>query len=534
LQSTTQNRLTPLLLPGILELSRRARYFSFHAYLLDCYRQRRYPAETNALSRFIKAREWDYGLAVLLCPHHCGSVPVGASKLRTVMAHAGPPYPRDESVESLNGGYGLYYRSPMAEFGIVARARTLLGGTPIPIDVLYDNDRARRLADTFRAAVSATAYVRDDWMATSAPLPEDVLVEYGTAACLCQLAEHPEEREAVHEAMFGYLPADLATAPAPSPSLDGGTELAPTDGMPALSGTSAVDQRRRSVAHYLTLLDATPALVADQGAYREALWSPPAPRSAEHARVAGQWAGLVAKDVWQEALASVWSEFTRAGPDASYVVYGRPLTWEETQELARAMLSGPPALEANQLTTDLAAAIRGGVTGLLGRVPGPLPAARVEELRAETARLDSATSGLVVMLELFDRAAHQSGLGWQESASIGSAWQPSVRAALAALGHHLAQGPTVADTLWWLVQEFIFDVHQRIAYSKLPEHTFRFCWEEGRVRFYDNGTGRFPLAAIRWETLASLTKDLGLWGPDATGSPVLTARGQAFVAEVLG
>src|SRR6478735_4516530 len=63
LQTTTQDRLMPRLLPGILELSRRARYFSFHAFLLDKYRTLRMPADGNSLSTFIKAREWEYGLA---------------------------------------------------------------------------------------------------------------------------------------------------------------------------------------------------------------------------------------------------------------------------------------------------------------------------------------------------------------------------------------------------------------------------------------------------------------------------------------
>lgn len=40
LQTTTQDRLMPLLLPDILELSRRARYFTFHAFLLAEYRDR--------------------------------------------------------------------------------------------------------------------------------------------------------------------------------------------------------------------------------------------------------------------------------------------------------------------------------------------------------------------------------------------------------------------------------------------------------------------------------------------------------------
>lgn len=79
LQTTTQDRLMPRLLPGILELSRRARYFSLHAFLLDLYRSLRLPADGNSLSTFIKAREWEYGLAVLMCPHGCDSSPVGAS-----------------------------------------------------------------------------------------------------------------------------------------------------------------------------------------------------------------------------------------------------------------------------------------------------------------------------------------------------------------------------------------------------------------------------------------------------------------------
>jgi hypothetical protein len=139
LQTTTTDRLMPLLLPGILELSRRARYLSFHAYMLDRYLQLfgKGMVDKDSQSAFIKAREWELGLAVLHCPHECGSVPVGAQALRSVVGHEDPPYRRGESVESSYGGYGLYYRSPMADLGLVARAGTLLGDSPIPIDVLY-------------------------------------------------------------------------------------------------------------------------------------------------------------------------------------------------------------------------------------------------------------------------------------------------------------------------------------------------------------------------------------------------------------
>ena len=72
LQTTTQDRLMPLLLPGILELSRRARYFAFHAFLLDEYKGRRLPADGKSLATFIRRREWELGLAVQRCPNECG------------------------------------------------------------------------------------------------------------------------------------------------------------------------------------------------------------------------------------------------------------------------------------------------------------------------------------------------------------------------------------------------------------------------------------------------------------------------------
>lgn len=521
----------PRLLPGILELSRQARYFSFHAYLLDKYRELRLPADGNSLSTFIKAREWEYGLAVLNCPHGCESGPVGAQSLRGIVSNREPPYPRGQSVESPFGGYGLYYRSPLAELGIVARAGTLLGDTPITVDVLYDTDRARKLASTFGDAVAATEYATT-WMLTTDPIPRDVLVEYARVACLCQLRKRPTERDAVHDALFGEdLDTPSAPASAVTPSGDPAVSEDDAPDVAAVAPGAAVTQRRRSVAHYLTLIDADPHVVDDEGAYREALWAPPSYRSADHERVAGQWAGLVAKDVWQDALCSIWSEFCRAGVGASLTGQGEGLKWDQVRSIAREMVGGPPALTADLATTDLVAGIaNGGIT-----LPGAdvsVSDAPLEMLRAATDARDTATSGLIVILELHRRASDRTDPGWILSSNVGSGWQPSLATVLNALTTHLSEAPTVADTLWWIVHRFIVSVHERIAYSKLPEHTFRFRWEDGRVRFFSNGIGRFPLAAIRNQPLSRLTADLDLWDRDYNGA-VLTDRGRAFIEETL-
>lgn len=533
LQTTTQDRLMPQLLPGILELSRRARYFSFHAFLLAEYRDRRLPTDSKSLWAFIKRREWEYGLAAQRCPR-CDSSPVGARRLGGLAAGPGP-FARGESVESPLGGYGLYYRSPMVELGIVAKAGTLLGGQPIAIDVLYDTDRARRLAATFKAAVEGTAYYqRAMW--TADDLSAEVIDEFAEAACLCRLRDRPDERAAVHDALFGADPPDagLAAVVTGEEGEPSGADDAPP--ARAVIPEQGVVQRRRSVGHYLTLIEADPWVVASETAYREALWSPPEPRSDAHAVVAGQWAGLIAKDVWQEAICSAWSEFCRAGLARTRDL-GRGLTWEETRAVTASLTGGPPTLDAASPTAALANRLAAETLTMPDGDGAEVnvAAARLEELRGLTDWLDTASSGLVVLLELARRMDGRSGQGWEQAAHLASGWQPSVAAVAAGLRTHLGESPTVADTLWWMVSRFVIPVHERIAYSKLPEFTFRFRWEDGLLRFYDHGTGRFPLAAIRYEPLASLTWDLGMWDEtDNDDRPVvLTERGQAFTGEAL-
>jgi len=97
---------------------------------LDEYRRRRLAADSTSLSTFIKRRSGSLASLSSLARTNAAR-PVGADRLRPLMRHSPPPYDRGESVKSAFGGYGLYYRSPLADIGIVARAGTLLGDRPI-------------------------------------------------------------------------------------------------------------------------------------------------------------------------------------------------------------------------------------------------------------------------------------------------------------------------------------------------------------------------------------------------------------------
>ena len=461
---------------------------------------------------FIRQREWEFGLAVQRCPRTCGSSPVGARRLGN-QAAGGGPFPRGESVESTLGGYGLYYRTPLAECGIVAREGTLLGEEAIPIDVLRPTDRARALAEGFRTAVEHTAYYRHAMVSTG-PIPADTIDELAAVSCLCRLTDRPAERAAIHAALFDV------------------------DGQPAQDETSpeivGMRQRQSSVAHYLTLVRDDPAIVESEPAFREAMWSHPTILSPRHARVAGEWAGLMAKDVWQEALCSVWSQFCRDGLALTREL-GRGLTWWETRRLSDSLASGPMAVSASRPTADLDGPITTGkvTMAIPGRPDQPVGSAPLESIREWTHVTDSAMSGLVTILELARRMGSRSGPGWQTSTHMASVWQPSVAAVVAGLQAHLAQDPTLGETMWWVVSHFVLPVHEHIAYSKLPEMTFRFRWVDGLLTFYDHGIGRFPLAAVRDEPLASLTRDLGFWADHPDTPATLTDSGRQFIDQVL-
>ena len=68
--------------------------------------------------------------------------------------------------------------------------------------------------------------------------------------------------------------------------------------------------------------------------------------------------------------------------------------------------------------------------------------APLEQLRELTNRLDTAASGLVVLLELARRMERRSGAGWEQASHIASGWQPSVAAVAAGLRTHLDDDPS--------------------------------------------------------------------------------------------
>jgi hypothetical protein len=500
LQTITTDRIMPRLLPGILALSDRARYISFHTFLLARYAQQRRAATQGALSHYIKSREYEYALAVELC-RRCTSGPVGANRAGPAVRSEAASFPRNESVDSHLGGYGLYYRSPLRTLGLVAPAGTPIhDGGVTPVDVLWPgSQRAERLAEHFGDAIAGTRYL-SEFIDGIEPIPSEVLREYGQRACLCRLDEYPAEQAALREAFF-------------EPS----AEQHPED----------VASRREGFALWLDLRRATAAVENDDGLRRTVWQELTAGKlgTRSHRRAIERWAGLAAKDFVQEAITNLWVE---AGPAMAGADRGDGLGANDLLEvvdgLAVRVLVAPNGETLPSGPEQSTTVFRDAVLAATRDVTLP-------DLAAWARDEATTLAGASLLFAIIDRIPPPATVGeaWLEIAGLNGERQPGPLAIAQRLTRHLTGGPHLRDTILWLLRAFVLRPHETIAYSKLPEFTFRFRHEGGRLRFYPLSFARFGLNNIRASTLASLSTDLGLATTDPSGRR-LTPEGDQLIA----
>ena len=512
LQTITLDRIMPILLPGILVLSRRARYLTFFPFLLKEYERLRLDPTNEGLSEFVKQREFEYALAVQLCPNGCGGIPAGAvGKDRAAPAInqlVGDAVPRQESVKSFLGGYGLYYRSPLIDLGLVVPKGTIVGEQVTPVDVLARDERAQALAGAFGEAIADTAYMREHMLGTD-PVPVSALREFAERACLCRLGAFPDEQRLLREALF-ETPAGQA-------------EVVERD----------FDQRRRSFALFLRELEGAPEVRGSNAAFRHAIWEDFAgePTGTEALmQTRAQWGSLVAKEYLQEAISCVFAPFWRLGLGTQDA---EGLTADELDALIVGPLlgQGPLTIGETHVSYD-------------GQLPTSTVSAAVEEasaalslegLRAWAIAEETAIAGLALALALVARLPDRETAPseWVRIGLQHSDRQPALLGFVYLLEQHLDEQPTLAETLRWFTRRLVIAAHEQIAYSKLPDFTFRFRWEAGRLRFYPIGEGRFELADMRRASMSTLSEDIGLWKDDAD-SAALTEQGRQFVARMFG
>jgi hypothetical protein len=507
LETITTDRIVPRLVPGILALSTRARYLSFHLFLIDEYARRKLPPDPTVQSDFIRRREWEYGAAVLLCSNpRCtlDPAPIGSSTLRPVLRSGDDMLPRNYSVESNLGGYGLYYRSPLRDLQLTAPRGTPMGDRPIPIDIVA-GQRGRAIATALRARLEGSEYYASHFMGDD-PVPLNVLRDLNRRACLCRLIESPEERRLIQSAV-----------------LEGHEGLDPT----------GVTARRRAFAMALRMLNSHPEVATREPAFREATWAALAQLRGwddPWADAVGRWAALHGKEYMQSALCLLWIATNRLG--RQHMPAGGFWPQDFDRLVRDAMLPGStdrlgPSTINPAGTTPTEDFLREAADLTAGMT--------LEAVMTWSRAAEPVIGGLVLLSALRARLSLADGAptssGWRDVGLENGFFQPGLLMFFRELDRHLQGAPALADTLSWIVRRSLLLPHDRIATGKLPDFTFRFRQESGRLRFYSRPGLDFPMADSRHGALFSIGHDLGLW-ERIEGGGRLTARGRSLVAEV--
>lgn len=526
LGSVSSDQILPTLSPGINVLTIHPRYFSFYVFLLDEYWRRDLPRSAEAFSRFYRLRECIFSIGASLCEqpeHDRVTTIVGAQKTEGLARRALPAYdPGFNYIKSDLGGYGLYYRSVMAELEVIYPG----GPKPLPYPLDVPSKHGKAIAAAFRRAIQHTRYYRDYFDHPDQPVPREVVQEYTHAACLCQLQrEDAPDRKLLLDTFLHGGDARAAAA------------------------------RRETLRLFLDLIAQTDGSAVDQNAFRQLLlfgaemggatYTPQEPVALTYRR----WRLYQAREYYAFALNGLWWHLCDWGIAEQGDL--RPLPIEAFHEHIRGLLTfdplahqlgmAAPGLGPNASFARLLSWLRSTVGAdepdfdALCLLDAPIHEHRLYTLAYDEASNDPQIF-VPAMLALLALTYLRFGMParWLEPdwpiAQMGADGRLSLDGFVKSLHHRLTrQAPTIADVARWLYDEYIIQQHLTIATSKLPENTFRFQREGHRLRFV-NLYNSLQFNDSRFDALSTTLHELGLCGDLQLASHPLTTDGAQLLA----
>jgi len=523
LGSVSSDQILPSLSPGINVLTIHPRYFSFYVFLLDEFWRRDRIRNRKSWSKFYRPREFIYSLGCHLCdqPEHgsIGNV-VGSAKTAGLARRQLETYDTTyHYIDSDLGGYGLYYRSVMAELGVVYPGGR---GLPYPVDV--PTDTGKQLADAFRTGIGDTEYFTQYFANDEAQVPLDVVKMYARKACLCQVKTGTDDLDLLRGIFLRGGAPDQASS------------------------------RRATFAFLLDLANQTAGHAIDQDLYRQLIYFgsgegnltyAPSPPVAERAR---RWRLYQAREYYSYALNALFGYFSSWGLQQGGEVSPLPLQafWEHLYQSALSFSAMADSLTISGAAPDgdrsfaevcdwveNAADLRSDI-----EAPYRFDSALHEHhlyrlIRQHRNRSDIAVPAALTMLALvwlrFSARELQLRPEW-EVARMGSDGRLSMASFINQLRRRASSDYTLAEFARWIVRDYVIDQHQIVALRKMPDNTFRFSWDRDRLRFF-RLENSLEFMDSRFDALAATLQDLGFCGDFSLGTQALTPAGEAFVAE---
>jgi hypothetical protein len=274
------------LIPGVIQNTPNAGYYSFYPYLLWKWEQLGGDISREAFVPFYRRHESVFSVACALHKHRHGTwltgvngadaasdrareLDAGASELDVASHMQG-------YMDTALGGYGLFYAAVLQD------ARLITAGAQGLVDRVskHGADVARAFAATFEQ----TAYARDYF--TAEVIPAEVLRELGAAVCLCTVPGR-SDHELLLDTFFGS----------------------------ALQSPAWEGRRRQRVASLILLLefhaqrptDAADGLAAWRRALLEPRFSDGTVWAPSHPEQLHSWRAYQLREVAVLALTTIWS-----------------------------------------------------------------------------------------------------------------------------------------------------------------------------------------------------------------------------------
>lgn len=526
LGSVSSDRILPSLSPSINVLTIHPRYYSFYAFLLDEFWRRDLSRTQKTWEEFFRPRDFLFSLAANLCEssEHGKMHNVVGSDKTSVLAELAKQGKKHFAYDpnyivSPFGGYGLYYRTVMAEMGII-----FLGGKNLPYPVDVPSPDGKKIAEAFRTAIKHTRYYQEYFDTPHSKIPVEVIREYIQISCLCQLkTDKAPDRDLTLDAFLHYGRGDEPEA------------------------------RRATFRLFLDIANQTAKESVSEYEFRQLLYfretnhglrySP----SADIHETYQRWRLYQAREYYAFALNGLWFHLCEWGINqgGDYQSLSINEFWKHLEKvldfrsLAKHLEMPVCRLGANSLFTDLLKWLRESASAKPGKFDEACTISSLinEHNLYEEALNNSSppfvmTAGLLAMLGLivlrFQNSPLQISPVW-EVARMGAEVRLSMDSFLRNLDAYVkASHPTIAEVARWLYENHIILQHELVATSKLPENTFRFQRDGDYLQFF-NLANTLGFMNSRYDAISTTIYELGLCGDLHEPKHTITQNGRTLL-----
>lgn len=516
LGSVVTDKILPALSPGINVLTPHPRYWSFYAFVVAEFWNRDLPRTNAALRRFLRHKESIFSVAGHLCtnPDH-RATPIGSRRVGPLVREGHSKYSANfDYMKSTGGGYGLYYATVMQSMGVIRLADRDLG---LPADAVTPTVGAAA-ADAFRSAISGTKYWKNYF--DKDEVPAAVVEELAMECCLCRLREDAPDRQPLVDVFLHGGHASQAASR--RLSLQMMLELAAQT-----SDVALTEDDFRRLMLYQSAYDT-------QSDEETTTFSPPA----HLLSVARRWRLSQLREMFNWSLNGMWRWLCTWGLNHD----GETLPLQlgdlryEVDRLALPQLPGVSSRADEPIGNLIAvcrelASITDSLDGRWELWTGLTEDQLLTLLRG--GHLDPAgeLAALVVMYVMCLTRIMSPELPGETGLDD---WRPVLEGGMARIGMQFAleqlrrderAGRTISEVAWRVLNDHVIAQHERVALAKLPDDTFRFRREAGRLRFFDK-PNEYQRNSSRFGSLSSVCAELGWMGFIGEPGHALTAEGE--------